>query len=313
MHIELIQLFCDIAHHRSVSKGAAMHGVTQSAASQRIKELERRMDITLIDRSVRPLGLTAAGEIYFEGCCDLLKRHERLRGRVSQMRIEGQVRVDAIYSAGIGLLETLRRQFETAHPNVRVKIEYKRPERVHEAVRQQQCDLGICSYPDQWQGVEGQLLRDELMILVCAADHRLAGLGRVSAESLDGEAMVGYESGLPLARHIGKYMKRVGATPVITAVFDNIDTILEAVSETDQVAIVPERTARRHVESGQLVGIDLDPSLSRPLGIIYRKRGRVTGLGALSPTARALVEFLHENAESQVPVQGAVSVDGGGG
>jgi DNA-binding transcriptional LysR family regulator len=313
MHVESIQLFCDIARHRSVSKGAAMHGVTQSAASQRIKELERRMDTTLIDRSVRPLGLTQAGEIYYEGCCDLLKRHRRLRGRLSSLRIEGRIRVDAIYSAGIGLLENLRKRFETKHPNVHVSIEYKRPERVHEAVRQQQCDLGICSYPGRWQGVEGQLLRDEPMVLVCASGHALAGEDRVSADQLTGQAMVGFEPGLPVERHIGRYMKDHGIAVDVTTVFDNIDTILEAVSETNCIAIVPERTARRHIEAGQVVAVGLDPPLSRPLGVIYRRRGRIGGTASLPSVVQAFIDFLIKHAETESSAMVSGAADGGGG
>ena len=259
----------------------------------------------------RPLQLTSAGQIYYEGCCDLLRRHERLRSRVGRMRIDGQIRVDAIYSAGIGLLETLGRNFEAAHPNVRINIEYKHPEQVHEAVRHQRCDLGICSYPDQWQGVESQLLRDEPMVLVCRPDHRLATVGQVEAESLDGMDMVGFEAGLPLARHLEKYFRRAGAAPVLGAVFDNIDTILEAVADTDRLAIVPERTARRHLETGQLVAVQLNPPLFRPLGIIHPKRGRLTGPEALSPTVRAFVEFLHEHARGPVEAEMELSGDGG--
>lgn len=57
-----------------MSKGAAHCGVSQSAASQHIQEVERRLGVVLFDRSTRPLELTAAGKRYNEFCRDILQR-----------------------------------------------------------------------------------------------------------------------------------------------------------------------------------------------------------------------------------------------
>src|ERR1035438_7071394 len=44
-----------------MSKGAKLCGVTQSAASQHVQEVERRLGAPLLDRAKRPLELTPAG------------------------------------------------------------------------------------------------------------------------------------------------------------------------------------------------------------------------------------------------------------
>jgi DNA-binding transcriptional LysR family regulator len=70
-------LFKEIAANRSMSKGAANCGVSQSAATQHVQEVERRLGIELFDRSKRPLGLTDAGKLYAEFCRDALDRKEQ--------------------------------------------------------------------------------------------------------------------------------------------------------------------------------------------------------------------------------------------
>ena len=60
------KLFRDVAHARSLSRAAAMNGISQSAATQHIQELEKRLGVQLLDRSTRPLGLTAGGKLYAE-------------------------------------------------------------------------------------------------------------------------------------------------------------------------------------------------------------------------------------------------------
>ena len=68
MQVEALKLFCDVVRHRSFSLAATANNVTQSAASQMVSQLERRMGVQLIDRSTRPLHLTPLGQKYYEGC-----------------------------------------------------------------------------------------------------------------------------------------------------------------------------------------------------------------------------------------------------
>ena len=80
--MQTLRLFCDVAACRSVSQAAARHGITQSAASQRVSQFEKRLGVTLIDRSVRPLDLTAAGELMLrEGRSHAPRHGSRSRGR----------------------------------------------------------------------------------------------------------------------------------------------------------------------------------------------------------------------------------------
>ena len=81
MHLRNIEIFCDVAAKRSFSKGAEAHSVAQSSASQTVHMLEERLGTRLIDRSKRPLELTPAGEIYYNGCRKLLESVRRLEDR----------------------------------------------------------------------------------------------------------------------------------------------------------------------------------------------------------------------------------------
>ena len=50
-----LRLFRDVVDGGSVSRGAERHGITQSAASQHLRELEKRLGVRLLDRSTRPI------------------------------------------------------------------------------------------------------------------------------------------------------------------------------------------------------------------------------------------------------------------
>ena len=58
--------------------------LTQSAASQIVHQLEKRLGVQLIDRSTRPLQLTPLGQAYYEGCKELVEQYLELEASVKQ-------------------------------------------------------------------------------------------------------------------------------------------------------------------------------------------------------------------------------------
>ena len=82
MQVESLKVFCDVARCRSFSQAAGLNDVTQSAVSQVVSQLEKRLGVQLIDRSTRPLQLTAAGQMYYDGCKVLLEQYLELEASV---------------------------------------------------------------------------------------------------------------------------------------------------------------------------------------------------------------------------------------
>ena len=89
MTFDNLKLFRDIALNNSVSKGAAMNGVSQSAASQHLQEVEREMGVELLDRATRPLKVTEAGKLYLEMSRDILRRYSEFRSRHGHLEETG--------------------------------------------------------------------------------------------------------------------------------------------------------------------------------------------------------------------------------
>ena len=93
--LDHLKLFRDIAQARSMSRGAQMNGISQSAASQHIQELERDFELVLLDRSTRPLAITAAGKRYLEFCRDVLRRRDSFDSELQNLKqaVSGEVQI----------------------------------------------------------------------------------------------------------------------------------------------------------------------------------------------------------------------------
>src|SRR5579862_7030392 len=100
MQLEALKVFCDVARSQSVSQAAQANDLTQSAASHIVRQLEKHLGVQLVDRSTRPLQLTAFGQRFYEGCREIVGRWQELEEsfRGDGAEIEATVEVAAIYS-----------------------------------------------------------------------------------------------------------------------------------------------------------------------------------------------------------------------
>lgn len=79
--IRAIEVFVAVADTRHFTRAAELLGMTQSAVSQHLKNLESSVGTSLINRSVRPIELTKAGVA-------MLRRAVVILGEVEQLRVE---------------------------------------------------------------------------------------------------------------------------------------------------------------------------------------------------------------------------------
>ncbi len=275
MRLADLKLFRDIAKERSLTKAAGMNGITQSAASQHVRDLEAQFDVELLDRSRRPLSVTAAGKLYADFCQQVLREKDTFDAAVGELRVSaaGVVRFATIYSVGLSEVQTLEAEFRRRYPNAQLAIEYLRPERIYEALLEDRADLGIVSYPKSSKEIRATPWRVEDMMVAMPPSHRLAALPSLHALSLEGEAFVAFDEDLPIQQHINRFLKEEKVTVNKVIHLDNVDSIREAVSQATGISIVPKPVLKPYLEQGRLVAAPLIPrSPKRPLGIIYRRR-----------------------------------------
>ena len=291
--LDNLKIFKDIAQTKRISKGAALNRISQSAASQIIQQLERRLGVALFDRSTRPLALTPAGKIYYEASRDILRRHEAAEAAIEALRQEtsGVVRLACIYSIGLNEMARYTAEFQKANPRARLHLEYLRSDRVYEAVLEDQTDLGILSYPRPGKELKVIPWRREPMGLVVYPGHRLAGREGVAPGELAGERLVSFDEDLAIRKAIDRFLRDCGVVAEPVLQFDNIQMIKEAVAIGSGISILPLPTVTQEVAQGRLATASLaGPELARPVGIIHR-RGK-----KLSPAAEQFLEFLRSKA-----------------
>ena len=286
MHVETLDIFCAVVRHQSFSRGAEASSLSQSAASQAVRQLEKHLGAQLIDRSKRPWVLTPAGKICFTGCQEIVERYHELENAVQrrQNRSGHTVRLAAIYSVGLHDLSQYVDRFHALVPGAGVDLEYLHPDEVFQRILNDQSDLGLMSFVTPGRELIAIPWQRQLMVVACPPTHRFAQLaaeqGGVRPADLAGERFVAFDRALPVRREVDRFLRRYEVEVDVTAEFDNIETIKQAVDEGTGVAVLPEPTLRREVQRHTLVQAQFvlppgAPALVRPLSIVHRRNRRL--------------------------------------
>jgi DNA-binding transcriptional LysR family regulator len=184
--------------------------------------------------------------------------------------------VASIYSIGLSEMSRLQEEFSTRYPTSNLHVEFMRPDKIYEAVRDDIADLGLVSYPEASREIAAIHWRDEEMQVAVPPSHRLAGRAEVLPADLNGENFIGFDEDLSIRRELDRFLRAHGIAVNLVMHFDNIQTIKEAVALGSGISILPARTMQAEIEQGRLVAVRLDaPELVRPVGIVHRKKKKL--------------------------------------
>jgi len=289
MNLETLSLYCDVIRSGSFSLGAAAHRISQSAASQAVRQLEDDLGTQLIDRTKRPFMVTPEGKKFFDACLSLLDAFDKAKADITHQKalVGGTVRVAVIYSVGLQDMGFYTQQFTARFPQAKIRLAYLHPDAVVEAVVNDEADLGILSFPTHHRSLTIIPWHDEPMVFVCHRTHALAKKRVISFRDLVDEKFVAFEKNLPIRKAIDKSLRQRGGKVEAIMEFDNIETIKQAIALNSGVSILPRPSISREIENGLVAAVPLDvPELVRPIGIIHRRQKLLT------PTAAMLLEFL---------------------
>lgn len=279
MNLRTLELLCTIADQRSFSKAAAAHQLTQSAVSQAMQQLEESVGCQLIDRSKRPLVLTAAGKQYVAGVRGILRSYQRLEQEVRSTgeKLSGRITIGSIVSVGLSYMPEATEAFARLHPEVEVQTDFGPNDRVFEMTAAGEVDFGLVSFPRASKDLQFVPWQQEPLRLVCSSEHPLAGENEVSISQLMGLPMIGFDRGLQLRQEIDQRLQEVGLKVKVTMEFDNADSMVRAIQANRGIGILPEAAVRRETAHGSLrVVACRQLRMTRPLGIIFRRSGRLS-------------------------------------
>jgi DNA-binding transcriptional LysR family regulator len=175
----------------SLREAADRLGVTRSALSHRIAELEKSLGVALVRKAGRNLVLTEDGERLLGSVGDALDRIETAVQPFRRNR--GQIRLSTVATFASHWLIPRLADFQVHHPRIEVVI--STTTRVVD-LASEDCDCAIRHGRGAWKGIASTLLFEETLMPVAAASVA----GRINSNTRRGW------QGIPLIRARSRFV-----------------------------------------------------------------------------------------------------------
>ncbi|HGM5090190.1 MULTISPECIES: LysR family transcriptional regulator [Serratia] len=301
--LKQLRVFVAVARHGSFSRAGEAIGLTQSAVSHSVKELEAEVGVRLLDRTTREVVLTDAG-------LRLANRVERLLDELQAALLDarsfgvqrsGTVRVATSQTISAHLMPQCIAAGEREYPEIRIMLRDQAQQQVLHSVRNAEVDFGIVVDPVQAVDLECEAVLHEPFLLLCRDDHPFAAQQEVLWSALNGCRLVlqDYASGSrPL---IDSALRQQGVEAQVVQEIGHPATLFPMVAEGIGISIFPA-LALPLPEGGRLRVRRLVPEINRALMLVRRKNRSLTPAAeAIWQVARQQAALLHqrrqENAE----------------
>jgi DNA-binding transcriptional LysR family regulator len=193
--VELRQLehFLAVVEEGSFTGAAARVFLVQSSLSASLLALERELGTDLFIRGRRGAELTDAGRAFLEPARAALEHADRARNAAAAVKglLHGSVRIAApALPRSVDVMETIR-DFHEKHPGVDVHVVPTDTKSMVELVSDGRVDFAITSRVDRMSSaLRYEPLVSTPFVLVCPADHRLAGAREVDPCDVVDESII---------------------------------------------------------------------------------------------------------------------------
>src|SRR4051794_15948547 len=119
-----LQVFLAVARHRSFASAARELGVTRSAVSQAVRQLEEQLRVVLLQRTTRSVSVTDAGRRLVEGAGPALGQALAALREVAAQPGEtvGRVRLSVPQIAVPFVINPVLPRFREQHPRIEVEV-----------------------------------------------------------------------------------------------------------------------------------------------------------------------------------------------
>lgn len=269
-----LQVFYTVAKHLSFTKAAEILFMTQPAVTFQVKQLEEHFSTRLFDRSHGKIALTPSGKLAMDYAGRVMDLSAEMEVRIAEMtgEVSGMLLIGASTTIADYMLPRLLGAFKTRYPQIQARLTVANSETIESKVADHTLDVGLIEASSHYPNLECKVLGQDELVMICPPLHDLASLCSVSAAKVATQPYINREMGSGTREAVDDYFRRSGVAPEgmdVVLELGSPDAIKSAVEVDLGVAIVSRATVSKELKTGDLVAVQLDPPLFRPLSVIY--------------------------------------------
>ncbi|WP_238008503.1 LysR family transcriptional regulator [Dactylosporangium sp. AC04546] len=276
-------LLLSVVRLGSVGRAAAAHRISQPAASARLRQLERQLGVTLLDRTPRGSTLTETGVLVADWARAAVDAAAALAVAAAALRSSVDSRLAVAASQTVaeyllpGWLVALRRD----HPDLTVALRAGNSAQVATAVLGGEAGLGFVEGPDLPAGLHAETVAEDRLVVLVAPGHPWSRRRRgITPAELAATPLVAREAESGTRRALEAALRAHGCGPATAPMLELSSTtaIKHAVAAGSGPAVLSSLAVAGELAAGALVAVAVTGlPLRRSLRVVWPAGRQLTG------------------------------------
>ncbi|OON41023.1 LysR family transcriptional regulator [Izhakiella australiensis] len=271
----------EVAISGGVRAAADKIGVNASAVSRQLAQLEKKLDMVLIERLGRGIALTEIGLHLVDFYRERLKRQQELVMQLQEFRQlkRGHIAIGVGEGFIARLLGRALRDFSEHYPDIVVDVRCGSTVEIVEMVREGQVDMGLCTGVDEVDlMVKVRSFRGAPLSAVVSPRHPLAAKKSVTVQELKHHRLIFMSDHFGVQRYLNvlAQTEQVHLSPSYRC---NMFAAAQAIAAAGLgVAFMSSDATRHPIDGPQVVVIPIDHPIASgfPSQLICRAGRRMT-------------------------------------
>lgn len=286
MFIRQMTYLVALARERHFGRAADACNVTQPTLSSGLKALERELDMRLVIREPRFMGLTPEGERVVEWAGQILADYESLKQDVEVFRggLRGTLHLGVI-PAAMPAVAKLTGPFSAKYPQVAIDVQSMTSIEIQRGLDRFEIDAGLTYLENEpLSHVRKMALYSERYLFVTSRAGPFANAAAIAWQDAVNENLCLLNESMQNRRVLNNLAHSVGLELAPSVTTNSFLAVCSHVSSGAWASIIPHTFAYIFAGCEDLVLIDLvEPVHSQVIGVVASDRD------PLSPVARALL------------------------
>ncbi len=250
-HLRMLQA---MARTGSVTRAAAMLGLTQSALSHQIREAERRLGLDLFVQRDKRMQMTPTAVTLSDEAGRILAQLERAEKQIVRDRgvMRHIVRIGCGAYSGYRWLPRFLKVFQQSAPDIDIEVVADATQRPLQELQNRDIDVAVTSgTPDKSTTRSLRLFRDEL-VLIMPPSHPLAGREVIVAQDLSDQIYISYSAVAEKGHEYERFIKPAQVSYRSMLKVELTEAIVELVIGGFGISILSRWAVSHYLKSGVL-------------------------------------------------------------
>jgi DNA-binding transcriptional LysR family regulator len=292
LNLTLLRSFYEVITAGSVSKAARSGFASQPALSKAVRELEKQLGLTLIERSTKGSTPTQAGKELYEYASAIFALEARAEASIKAHKglSSSTLRIGASTTIGTYILPSYIKQFSLLHPGVSIELTRGNSREIERRIWNYEFDIAIILGPPQEEKLEFKIWKEDEMVCICHPEHPLAQKEIVFLDDLKNSVWVRREEGSGARLYVEKSLQSHGVIPNIDEGYLEIggcEALKQSVAAGLGIAFVSRQAAADQIALKKVKVLPIDEVEIRSPFYFLRIPGR-----PLTPAAKSFETFL---------------------